>query len=49
MFHCLHLSNLQPKVTKDWPAFVLHVQVILSVVLAQRWVNLTEIFCATEE
>jgi hypothetical protein len=49
MSQCLHLSNLQPKVTKDWPAFVLHVQVIPSMVSAQRWANLTEIFCVTEE
>jgi len=49
MSHCLHLSNLYPKITKDWPAFMLHVQVILSMVSAQRWVNLTKIFCVTEE
>ena len=45
MFHCLHLSTLQLKVTKDWRAFLLHVQVTLSMVSAHTWVNLTEIFC----
>ena len=45
MSHCLHLSKLQLKVTKDQRAFLFHVQVILSMVSAHRWVNLNDIFC----